>query len=78
MRYFLQNIMLSICSQGEALDCFNMRLQDAEAMKAHLANAELLQKMEIINNQEFDKAEAYKKVFGSCCETPQTQIIPKV
>ena len=37
-----------------------------------------LQKMEIINNQEFDKAEAYKKVFGSCCETPQTQIIPKV
>ena len=68
----------ALLGQGEALDCFNMRLQDAEAMKAHLANAELLQKMEIINNQEFDKAEAYKKVFGSCCETPQTQIIPKV
>lgn len=65
----------ALLGQGEALDCFNMRLQDAEAMKAHLANAELLQKMEIIHNQEFDKAGAYKKVFGSCCETPQTEVI---
>jgi hypothetical protein len=65
----------ALLGQGEALDCFNMRLQDAEAMKAHLTNAELLQKMEIIHNQEFDKAGAYKKVFGSCCETPQSQII---
>lgn len=66
----------AVLGQGEALDCFNKRLQDAAAMKAHLENAELLQKMEIIHQEEYDKATNYKKVFGACCDTPQTNILP--
>ena len=65
----------ALLGQGEALDCFNMRTQDATAMQAYLANAELLQKMEIVDQQATpaDKAAIYKKVFGDCCDTIQTQ-----
>ena len=67
----------ALLGQGEALDCFNLRLQDAEAMKAHLGNAETLQRMVIVDGMEtaLDKATNYKKVFGDCCDNPQTEII---
>lgn len=67
----------ALLGQGEALDCFNLRTQDAAAMEAHLKNAELLQKMDIVGTQDtaVNKADAYKKVFGDCCETIQTQVI---
>ena len=56
--------------QGEALECFNTRLQDSASMKMHLENAAMLQKMEIVERIEdpIEKAAAYKKVFGECCE----------
>jgi hypothetical protein len=67
----------ALLGQGEALDCFNLRTQDAAAMEAHLKNTELLQKMDIVGAQDtaVGKADAYKKVFGDCCETIQTQVI---
>ncbi|MGB0862839.1 MAG: hypothetical protein ACPGXZ_07960 [Saprospiraceae bacterium] len=58
----------ALLGQGEALDCFNTRLQDSAALKTHLENAALLQQMEIISEVESqDKPSAYKKVFGDCC-----------
>jgi hypothetical protein len=59
----------ALLGQGEALDCFNAKLQDAAAVKTHLENAIMLQQMEIVNAIEDskDKASAYKKVFGTCC-----------
>ncbi len=60
----------AVLGQGEALDCFGLRLQDAEAMKAHLNNAVTLQKMTIMDSLEgpADKADNYKKVFTECCD----------
>ena len=68
----------ALLGQGEALDCYNMKLQDADAVKSQLSNLELLQKMELIEDvSDADKkVELYKRVFGSCCDVPQTQIIP--
>lgn len=74
----------ALLGQGEALDCYNMQLQDAAAQKAQLENRALelenarkLQAMEIINllDDPVQKAELYKRVFGDCCDVPQTQII---
>jgi hypothetical protein len=59
----------ALLGQGEALDCFNTRLQDTAAMKAYIENAAMLQQMEVIAkiDNPAEKASAYKKVFGDCC-----------
>jgi hypothetical protein len=67
----------ALLGQGEALDCFNIKAQDAIAVGENLKNLEMLQKLEIMEGitTAEDKAELYKKVFGECCGCPQTQII---
>lgn len=67
----------ALLGQGEALDCYNMKIQDADALKSQIGNIELLQQLETIQAIEdpLKRAELYKKVFGTCCDTPQTQII---
>lgn len=62
--------------QGEALDCYNMKLQDADAIKSQLGNLSTLQQMEAIQAIEdpAQRAELYKRVFGSCCDVPQAII----
>ena len=67
----------ALLDQGEALDCFNLKAQDAIAVGENLKNLELLQKLEIMEGitTAEDKAELYKKVFGECCGHPKTQII---
>jgi hypothetical protein len=59
----------ALLGQGEALDCFNTRLQDTAAVKAYLDNAATLQQMDAIASIDnpVEKAAAYKKVFGDCC-----------
>lgn len=54
-----------------------MKIQDADAIKSQISNIELLQQLETIQNIDdpAQRAELYKKVFGTCCENPQTQII---
>jgi hypothetical protein len=63
-------IVDSILGQGEALDCFNLKLQDATVLEAELNNDVAQQKLEIINDisDPTEKAALYKKVFGDCCE----------
>ena len=62
----------ALLGQGEALDCYNQKLQDAASINAHLTNLENVQK---INTMELiapdARADAYKKIFGDCCPTPQ-------
>ena len=67
----------ALLGQGEALDCFNMRAQDAVAIGENLKNLELMQKIEIIEGLDDPqaKADAYKSVFFQYCDNPQTQII---
>lgn len=67
----------SLLGQGEALDCYNQKLQDAATTKAYLENDVMQQQIDIINGLSVaaDKVDKYKKVFGECCENPQTQII---
>ncbi len=67
----------ALLGQGQALDCFNIKAQDAIAVGENLKNLELLQKLEIMEGitDAEQKAELYKKVFGDCCSCPQTQII---
>lgn len=67
----------SFLGQGEALDCFNSKMQDAEATRKTLDNLALLQQLEVVAGIDDPKAKAemYKKVFGECCDTPQTQIL---
>jgi hypothetical protein len=127
-------IVDALLGQGEALDCYNMRQQNAAAERDEIANQTSLiqndvKKIEAENRQKelelqleiqkirvqemqfeldkknqelalevqekqldlkkqqqamgiidkitdpLQKAEFYKKVFGNCCDTPQTQII---
>lgn len=67
----------AMLGQGEALDCFNMRAQDAVAIGENLKNLEQMQKIEIIESldEPHAKAELYKSVFPHCNDNPQTQII---
>ena len=64
----------SLLGQGEALDCYNMKLQDAAAVASRLENQEKEQAISIIDGitTAVDKAINYKKVFGTCCEVPQS------
>ena len=67
----------AVLGQGEALDCYNQKLQDAASVNANLENLELIQQMASIEaiTDPLERAEAYKKIFGNCCTTPQTQVI---
>ena len=67
----------SVLGQGEALDCYNMKIQNADAIKSQLSVLEMIQKLETIQDitDPAQRAEMYKKVFGECCETAQTQIV---
>lgn len=67
----------SVLGQGEALDCFNTKAQNAVALLEQLKVIEKIQQLEMLNDisDPAQRAELYKKVFGECCDTPQTQII---
>lgn len=61
----------ALLGQGEALDCYNIQLQEAANKAAHLENDKAEQAIGIINDLELakDKAQLYKSVFGKdCCE----------
>lgn len=63
----------ALLGQGEALDCYNMTLQEAATEQAQLENNRLKQALDIIENiaDPAEKAVLYKKVFGECCDIPQ-------
>lgn len=67
----------ALLGQGEALDCYNQKLQDAAAINATLGNLENIQKIVSVEQitDPMQRAADYKKIFGTCCETPQTQVI---
>jgi hypothetical protein len=66
----------SLLGQGEALDCYNQKLQDIAVEKAQLDNDAETQRQELmqtlIGNDPTVAADKYKKVFGPCCDTPQS------
>lgn len=64
----------ALLGQGEALDCYNQKLQDAATLRANLDNDRISQMMEVINSidEPTQKAELYKRVFGDCCDVPQS------
>jgi hypothetical protein len=81
-------IVDALLGQGEALDCYNMRLQEEATRAAELRNNRYEQETE----QEADKitaalaaitaitdpveqAEAYKKIFGQCCSMEELNLI---
>lgn len=59
----------ALLGQGEALDCYNMQLQEAAYTTAHLANQKTAQALAIIEGiaDPIEKAKFYKSVFGECC-----------
>ncbi len=67
-------IVDAILGQGEALDCFNIKLQDAEVVQANLLNDEKQQAIDIITSitDPAEKAALYKKVFSDCCDVAQS------
>jgi hypothetical protein len=67
-------IVDSILGQGEALDCFNLKLQDNAVLESQLNNDIKQQSMDIINaiTDPTERAAMYKKVFGDCCDVPQS------
>lgn len=66
----------AILGQGEALDCYNMKLQDASAVAEQLKNLSTTQQISIIEQitDPAQRAELYKRVFGNCCDVPQAII----
>ncbi|HEY4482262.1 MAG TPA: hypothetical protein VI489_05365, partial [Candidatus Brocadiaceae bacterium] len=67
----------ALLGQGEALDCYNMKLQDAAVVKAQLDNVQQSQQISIIDGitPDVKKAENYKSVFFKpCCDVPQCNI----
>jgi hypothetical protein len=67
-------IVDSILGQGEALDCFNLRLQDNAVLESKLNNDIKQQSIDIINaiTDPAERAAMYKKVFGDCCDVSQS------
>lgn len=67
----------ALLGQGEALDCFNQKLQDIAVQKAQQELDVVVQQINLIQGVD-DNAGAlvasdkYKKVFGHCCEVAQT------
>jgi hypothetical protein len=60
-------IVEALLGQGEALDCYNMRLQDAAADKADLDNLRSRMALEILNGNLEDmkvRAEAFAQMFN--------------
>ena len=98
----------AMLGQADALDCFNLKIQDAEAQKGYIDNTERLTRlqneelkaryeqakheqdiermktdielvrfqMEIVREikDPIQRAEMYKKIFGTCCDNPQTVV----
>lgn len=64
----------ALLGQGEALDCYNQKLQDSATLNAELQNDKLKQALDAIENisDPEEKAKLYKKVFGDCCDVPQS------
>lgn len=64
----------ALLGQGEALDCYNQKLQDAAVVNAELNNDKLQQAIDTINaiTDPVERANLYKKVFTDCCDTPQS------
>lgn len=64
----------ALLGQGEALDCYNMKLQNAATQVADLDVQRLQQMIDTINgiSDPVQKAELYKKVFTECCDVPQS------
>jgi hypothetical protein len=64
----------ALLGAGEALDCYNIRLQQAAVEKADLENTRSAQMLKIIDGiaEPRLQAELYKKVFGACCEVAQS------
>ena len=67
-------IVDSLLGQGEALDCYNMKLQEAATLNASLENQKLEQAIKVIDSIDdpMEKAKLYKRVFGDCCDVPQS------
>lgn len=67
----------ALLGQGEALDCYNSKLQDADAIRAYLDNMVTMQQLNAIDGLTDPeiKANLYKKVFGTCCDVPQVEIV---
>lgn len=59
-------IVDSLLGQGQALDCFNLKAQDAIAVNETIKNMETLQKIEIVESQTTPeaKADAYQKIYS--------------
>lgn len=66
----------AILGQGEALDCYNMKLQDASAVAEQLKNLSTVQQIALIEEitDPTQRAELYKRVFGNCCDVAQNII----
>jgi len=67
-------IVDALLGQGEALDCYNMQLQEAAYVSAQLENRKKEQALAIIQAIEdpVEKAKFYKRVFGECCDDAKT------
>ena len=67
-------IVDAVLGGGDALDFYNQRLQEAAYTNAELANQKTEQAIAIIDSitDPAEKAALYKKVFGDCCDTPQS------
>lgn len=63
----------ALLGQGEALDCYNQKLQEAAVRNANLSNDQLQQAISTIENitDPIERARLYKKVFGDCCDVAQ-------
>lgn len=81
-------IVDAVLGQGEALDCYNIRLQEAAATAQELQNT----RYEVETEQEASQhelaltilqgitdpaeaAEAYHRIFGECCSTEQLMLL---
>jgi hypothetical protein len=64
----------ALLGQGESLDCYNQKLQEAATLNTELQNQKLEQAINLINEIEepSEKANLYKKVFTECCDVPQS------
>ena len=64
-------IVEALLGQGEALDCYNMKLQDEATKQAALDNRLIKIAQSTLEDiaDPKERAEAYKTIFGECCDS---------
>lgn len=67
----------SLLGKAEALDCYNLQIQQEAVNKEKISNLETLQQITKIQSLDMSNAEDYKTVYSKCCDNKNAETLQK-